>query len=114
MSHCVPRTLVPVVDLDVVGFWGALAGFDEGFQAHQEDRPLGAAVVHEFYRLFPALVFEEDDGVVVDLAEVPVDVGADPFFGSVDHLPEYALAWVELEDLHVESAGVEPELEYAT
>src|SRR5215208_8229478 len=81
-----PRTIgcsVPVADLYVVGGRGALAGLDEGLQAHQEDRPLGAAVVHELHRLLPALVLEQDDGVVALLFEIETDLGPDPFGGPV-------------------------------
>src|SRR5687768_12883049 len=39
---------VPVVDLDVVWIWGTFPGFHKRLQTHQEKRPLGAAVVHEF------------------------------------------------------------------
>ena len=47
---------VPIVDLDVVGLGGTLPGLEQGLQAHQENRPLGAAVVHELHWLLPALV----------------------------------------------------------
>lgn len=70
-------------------------------------------MVHEFHRLLPTLVLEEDDGVVVDLIEAPVHMRGDPFFGSVDHLPQYVPARVKLEDLHIESRGPEAELELA-
>src|SRR5688572_7328150 len=82
-------SLIPVVDLDVVRVGGTLAGLQKRLQAHQKDPPLGAAVVHELHRLLPILVREEDHDVVAFLLELPADLRADPFRGSIDDLPEH-------------------------
>lgn len=105
--------LVPLVDLDVVWPGGTFPGFEKRLQAHQKDRPLGAATVHELHRLLPTLMFEEDDGVVVVLFELPTYLCADPFLGPVDHLPQHALGRIKLQNLHVEAAGAEAELEHS-
>jgi hypothetical protein len=52
--------LFPTVELDLVWPGRAFAGFEQRFQAQQEDRPFGAAVVHKFHRFLPALVLEEN------------------------------------------------------
>lgn len=65
LAPALPASIRPVAaDMGVVRIGTAFPGFDERLQAHQIDRPLGAAVVHEFHRLLPILVLEEDDGVV--------------------------------------------------
>src|SRR4030095_10356166 len=74
-------------DMGVVRVGGTFPGFHKRLQAHQINRPLGAAMVHEFHRLLPTLVFEEDDGMVACLLEIKVYPGADPFLRPVDHLP---------------------------
>src|SRR5687768_8776083 len=79
--------LVPVVDLDVVRVGRTFPGFQKRLQAHQKHPPLGAAMVHEFHRLLPILVLEQDDGIVALLFELPTDLCADPFCGPIDHLP---------------------------
>ena len=89
----------------------ALPGLDERLQAQQVDRPLRAAVVHEVDRFLPALVFEQDGGVVALLLEVPADRRADPFVGPVDHEPAHLLGGFELGHPHVETAGREAELD---
>src|ERR1700687_3067105 len=81
------RILLRVVDLGILWPSGTFPGFDKRFQAHQKDPPLAAAMVHELHRLLPTLVFEEDDGVVAILFELPTYFCADPFSGPVDHLP---------------------------
>ena len=43
--------------------------------------------MHELDRLAPALVLEQHDCVVTVLAQVPLDVGADPLGGALDDLP---------------------------
>ena len=55
---------VPVADPDIVRRRPALPCFDILLQAHEERRPLGAAVFGELHRLAPVLVGEADDGVV--------------------------------------------------
>ena len=92
---------------------GTLAGFEQGLQAQQKDRPLGAAMVHELHRLLPTLVFEQDDGPFAFLFEVEADFCADPFLGPFDHLPEHALAGLKLKNLHVETTAVKAELEHS-
>src|SRR5262245_15320831 len=82
---------VPVADPGVVRVRLALARLAERFQAHQEDRPLGAAVVHELHGLLPALVPEQHDGEIVFPLEFEVDLGADPLGGAVHYLPHHAL-----------------------
>ena len=74
-------------DMGVVRVGGSFPGFHKRLQAHQIDRPLGAAMVHEFHRLLPTLVLEEDDGMVACLFEIKTYLGADPFRGPIDHLP---------------------------
>src|SRR5271170_6743322 len=105
--------LFPAVELDFVWPGRAFAGFEERLEAQQEDSPFGAAVVHEFHRLLPALVLEEDDGPVAVLFEVEAYLCAEPFFRPVDHLPENPLAGLQLENLHVETAAAKAELEHA-
>jgi len=56
--------------MGIVRVGTAFARFHERFQAHQINRPLGAAMVHEFDRLLPTLVFEEDDDVLACLFEI--------------------------------------------
>src|SRR5216684_3985538 len=70
-------------------------------------------MVHELYRLLPTLVFEEDDGVVAILFQLPTYFCTDPFLGPVDHLPEHALGGMKLKNLHVETAGRKAELEHS-
>src|SRR5205814_937954 len=53
-----------------------------------------------------AVVLEQHDGVLATLLEAPVDLGADPLLGPVDHLPAHPSGGVGLEDLHVEAADV--------
>src|SRR5713226_9517283 len=67
-------------------------------------------MVHELHRLLPALVLEEDDGPVAFLSEVKIYFCADPFLGSVDHLPQHALVGIKLKNLHVDTAGAKAEL----
>ena len=93
--------------------WGHPCRFEQGLQAQQKDRPLGAAMVHELHRLLPTLVFEQDDGPFAFLFEVEADFCADPFLGPFDHLPEHALAGLKLENLHVETTAVKAELEHS-
>jgi hypothetical protein len=50
-------------NMGVVRVGTTFPGFHKRLQAHQINRPLGAAMVHEFDRLLPILVFEEDDGI---------------------------------------------------
>jgi hypothetical protein len=69
-------------------------------------------VVHELHRLAPALVLEQHHGVVVDLVEVPAHVGADPLLGPVDDLPQHQPARPQVDDLHVEAARREAELQH--
>src|SRR4029453_6132707 len=56
-----PTASMPVADHDVVRRGLALAGLDQLLEAHQVDRPLGAAVVHELHGLLPAFVPEQHD-----------------------------------------------------
>src|SRR5262249_26342701 len=85
---------VPVADAHIVRARLALAGFTERLEAHEEDRPLAAAVVHELHGLFPAFVPEENHGEVVFLLEIEADLRADPLLGAVFDLPHHALAGV--------------------
>src|SRR5258705_114300 len=104
LTSLTSRSSVPVADPDVVRAGLAFPGLHQRLQTHQENRPLGAAVVHELRWLLPVLVLEEDDGEVAFLPEVETDLRSDPFRGPLDHLPEDALAGLELEHLHVEAA----------
>src|ERR1700722_18993713 len=109
---------VPIADPDIVGAGIALPGLHQRLQAHQKNRPLGAAVVHEFRRFSPTLMIEQDDGIVVFLFEIETDLCSDPFCGPLNHLPGDALAGLQLETLHVEAADLlaiaaEAELEQA-
>jgi hypothetical protein len=83
--------LVPVVDPNIVWAGRTFPGLDKRLEAHQKRRPFGAAVVHELHRLSPALVFEENDGIVTFLLEIETDGRTDPFFRSFDDFPKYAL-----------------------
>src|SRR5438445_8771 len=67
-------------DADIVRKRRAFAGFDKRFQAHQEGRPLGAAMVHELALLLPALLLEKHRGLITFLAEVEADLAPDPLF----------------------------------
>jgi hypothetical protein len=49
-------------------------------------------------------VFEQDDGIITFLFEIESNLGADPFFRAVDHLPQYSLAGFKIDDLHLEAA----------
>ncbi len=91
---------VPVADLHVVRAGLAFTRLAERLQAHEEGRPLGAAVVHELRRFPPALVLEQHDGEVVFLLELEADFRADPLGGPLDH-PRVG---VQLCDPHVEDA----------
>src|SRR5688572_7753891 len=95
----------PVADLDFAWIRGALPGFKQRLHAHQKSCPPRTAVVHEFHRLLPTFVFEQDDGVAIGLTELPVDMSGDPLLRSVHHLPQHAIVWVQLEHLHVEPAS---------
>src|SRR5579863_2320463 len=105
------RGLFPAVELDLIWPGRALAGFKQRLEAQQEDRPLGAAVMHEFHRFLPTLVFEQDDGPVTVLLDVEADLRAEPLFGAVDHLPQNAPAGLKFEHLHVETAVAKAELQ---
>jgi hypothetical protein len=70
-------------------------------------------VVHEFHRLLPALVLEENDGPVVVPFDVEANLRAEPFLRSVDHLPQNPLAWLQIENLYIETAVAEAELKDA-
>jgi hypothetical protein len=61
LSMSKKRPSVPVSILTSCGLAQPLPVSTQRLQAHQEDRPLGAAMVHEFHRFLPALVLEEDD-----------------------------------------------------
>src|SRR5262245_32143518 len=82
---------MPVADLDVAGAGLPFARLDQRLQAHQEGRPLRAAVVHELHRLLPIQVLEEHDGIVGLLFKLETHLGADPFRGAIDHLPQHTL-----------------------
>src|SRR6266496_2449086 len=58
------HVLMPVTDLNVIRVWSTLPGLEKRLQTHQKNRPFCCAMVHEFHWLFPALVFEKDDGIV--------------------------------------------------
>src|SRR6266478_2179366 len=105
--------LFPAVELDIVWMGRAFSGFEKRLQAQQKDRPLGAAVVHELHRLLPTLLFEEDDGPVAFLPEIPTYLCANPFCGSVDHLPQHVLGGLKLKNLHVDTAGHKAELDHS-
>src|ERR1700678_914323 len=100
------RSSVPVADPDVVRARIALPGLHKRLQAHQKDRPLGAAVVHEFHGFIPTLMIEQDDGIIAFLLEIETDLCSDPFCGSFNHLPDHALAGLQLENLNVEAADL--------
>src|SRR5205814_8397341 len=78
LARTIRRASVPVVDLDVVRVGRALPGLHQRLQTQQENRPLGAAVVHELHRLLPTLVLEEDDGEVTFPLEIEANLRADP------------------------------------
>jgi hypothetical protein len=44
-------------------------------------------MVHELHRFLPPFVFEENDGPFTFLFEIEAEFRADPFFGSLHHLP---------------------------
>src|SRR5688572_4003711 len=73
----------PVADLDFAWIRGALPGFKQRLHAHQKSCPPRTAVVHEFHRLLPTFVFEQNDGVAIGLTELPVDMSGDPLLRSV-------------------------------
>jgi hypothetical protein len=50
------------------------------------------------------LVGEQDDAVVAFLLQHEARVGADPFGGAGEELPEHQLAWNELFQLHFHGA----------
>src|SRR5690606_9540012 len=99
-----PRGSVPIADLRIVRARLTLAGLTKRFQAHQEDRPLGAAVVHELHGLLPSFVLEEHDREIALLLEIEADSSADPFVRTVDDLPRHAPILLQLENSHVEDA----------
>jgi hypothetical protein len=70
-------------------------------------------MVHEFHRIPPTLMFEEDNAPVAFLPELKTYFGTDPFFGTIHHLPENLRGWMKLKDFHVETAAVKAELQYA-
>src|SRR5881227_3292873 len=61
-------------------------------------------MMHELRRLAPALMFEQHDGVVVLLAKIEADLGADPVLGAGDHFPGSVPLGTECKHLHVEAA----------
>src|SRR5690606_6470227 len=93
---------VPVPDLDVVRTWPTFPGLAQRLQAHQESRPLGAAVIHELDGLLPSLVLEEHDREIPRLLEIETNPRTDPLDRPVDNLPYDAIVGFELENLHVE------------
>src|SRR6266853_3704403 len=105
--------LFPAVELDIVWMGRAFSGFEKRLQAQQKDRPLGAAVVHELHRLLPTLLFEEDDGPVAFLPEIPTYFCTNPFCGSVGYLPQHVLGGLKLKNLHVDTAGHKAELDHS-
>src|SRR6185295_20313590 len=67
--------------------------------------PFGAAMVHEFALLLPALLLEKHRRLVAVLAEVKADLASDPLFRAFDHLPNHAFGRLKFEDLHLEKAA---------
>src|SRR5688500_15325788 len=49
---------------------------------------------------------EHDNGMIAFLFELKPDPGANPFGGSVDHLPQHTRVGLKLEHLHLEAANV--------
>ena len=77
-------------------------------------RPLGAAVVHELHRLFPAPVLEQHDRVVAVLTQVPLDRRPDPLLRPVDDPPHHPLATAAARRTSMSKPPTrEPELEDA-
>lgn len=67
--------------------------------------------MHKLHRLFPICVLEKGDGPVVVLFDVEACFCPEPLFGSINHLPENALGWLKLENLHIETAAAKAELD---
>src|SRR5258708_28112687 len=98
------------MDLDVVRVRATLGALDPVLQAHQENSPVGAAVVHELDRLSPACVAEEHKGLVRFLSQAKGELGADPLVGAAGAAPLHHLARLRLEHLHVEAAALRLEV----
>ncbi len=111
--HEAPRSslVVPQFQLSILMSFGSGAPFPVSTSDFRLIRKTAHLVVHELHRLLPTLVLEEHDGEVALLLEIETHLRSDPLFGPLDHLPEHALAGIELEHLHVEAAGPEAELE---
>src|SRR5580704_7960619 len=58
-------------------------------------------------------MLEENDRPAVLLTEIETDFGAEPFRRSLDKLPGHKAFRTKLEDLHVEAAIAEAELDHA-
>src|SRR6185295_9602650 len=72
-----------------------------------------AAVVHELDGFAPAGVREKDERVAPFCLQAEGDLGALPFVGPADALPLHELARLRLEDLHVETTSLGPEVNRA-
>src|SRR5215472_4466834 len=76
-------------DLRVPGLRAAFALLDQVFEAEQECRPFGAAVVHELVRLAPALVAEEHESLAVAPFKAEADLCAHPVLGRTRIAPHH-------------------------
>src|SRR5262245_2579237 len=81
---------VPVANPHIVRCGPALTGLGERLEAHQERRPLGAAVFGELDRLAPVAVTEANDGVLALLRELKDRVRVDPLGRAFTKPPAHA------------------------
>lgn len=61
-------------------------------------------MVHEFHRLLPVQMLEENKGVIAILPEIEADLCIEPFLRPIDNLPEHASGRIQLKYLHIEAA----------
>ena len=78
--HAAWETSISNVNLDVIRRGMALTCFEHGFEAHQKCGPLGAAVMHEFNRIFPVGVLENNECLVAPGFQAKEDFRSYPFF----------------------------------
>src|SRR5262245_11605939 len=99
-------SLVPVVDLEVVGRRPALAGLCQLPKTQKERCPLHAAMGGEFDGFAPVPVAEHQDRVVALPGDVKSRLGADPFRRTVLESPMHRRARVHLRDIEIHPADL--------
>jgi hypothetical protein len=102
------------VDLHVVGKRMAFSALDPIPQAHEKDRPFGAAMVHELNWLLPPSMSEENEDLAVFCLQSESYFGPDPFVRASSATPLDQGIRLGRNYLHVEATAVGHETDHAT